>query len=142
MKYCLIHLMKKIITMKNDILENEKLNEDIIDNNEIIKDNNEQNNIKKEEERNDYNHNRDNQKCEIQKKIVDNCNKKTLIQSDGNNIDPFSIRIRDTNIKMDKKVKNKNKLFQNYQYQAVIDEANQILQNKFLKNNGRRVSAG
>ena len=36
--------------------------------------------------------------------------------------------------------KNNNNLFQNHKYQAVIDEANEILQNKYKNNNENTIS--
>ena len=46
-------------------------------------------------------------------------------------INSSSINPTEKSFKKNKKESNKNKYFQNYQYQAVIDEANQILQNKY-----------
>ena len=72
----------------------------------------------------------------------------------SNDIIPENIQIKSSEIKKKKKIdklfsnisnikkdeSNNKKLFQNYQYQAVIDEANEILQNKYKNTNENKNS--
>ena len=109
--------------------------------NEIINENNiaQENTIPNKEEDFQNVYNKLDVKTKINKEGKAKDYYKNIIKENNNENSNITNDNNFKNISQNKKKKdankNKNNLFQNYKYQAVLDEANQILQNKYKANN-------